>query len=110
MCGMGYSREPQGNFGNDRTRTRPNEENYEMKRVDKIPLVTAVEAEEGRETRPAKRTNWWDAILQAFIALLPLYFVGFCAAAYMRNGTLASSTRNIAILQLSKLVRLLETF
>lgn len=66
--------------------------------------VSTEEAEDGRETRPAKHINWGDAVIDTLIAVLPLYFVAFCVAAYVRDGTLANSFRNQAILQMAKFV------
>ncbi len=71
----------------------------------KGPVVSAEATHEGSETRPAGSTRWKEAILSTFIALLPLYFAGFAIAAFIRDGTLASSYRNVAILQMSKFVR-----
>lgn len=59
---------------------------------------------EERETRVANRIRWGDAIIGSIIATLPLYFVAFAIAGYVRTGTLASSLPNIAILQMSKFV------
>jgi hypothetical protein len=70
----------------------------------KRPIVSAEAAQEESETRPAGSTRWKEAILGTFIALLPLYFVGFTIAAFVRDGTLASSFKNVAILQMSKFV------
>jgi hypothetical protein len=70
----------------------------------KRPIVSTEAAHEDSETRPAGSTRWKEAILGICIALLPLYFVGFAIAAFVRNGTLASSIRNIAILQMSNFV------
>jgi hypothetical protein len=44
------------------------------------------------------------AFIDVLIALLPLYFVAFAVLARSRDGTLASSYRNYAILRLAKLV------
>lgn len=55
----------------------------------KRPIVFAEVAQEDNETRPAGSTRWKEAILGICIALLPLYFVGFAIAAFVRNGTLA---------------------
>ena len=72
----------------------------------KGPVVSSEAAHDdtSNETRPAGSTRWKEAILGIFIALLPLYFVGFAIAAFVRNGTLASSFRNVAILQMSNFV------
>lgn len=70
----------------------------------KIPIVSAEAAQDECETRTAGSTRWGEAILGVFIALLPLYFAGFAIAAFVRDGTLASSFRNVAILQMSKFV------
>ena len=70
----------------------------------KLPIVSAEAAQDESETRPAGSTRWGEAILGVFIALLPLYFAGFAVAAFIRDGTLASSFRNVAILQMSKFV------
>lgn len=70
----------------------------------KGPIVSAEAAQDESETRPAGSTRWGEAILGVFIALLPLYFAGFAIAAFVRDGTLASSFRNVAILQMSKFV------
>jgi len=70
----------------------------------KVPVVTTEATHDGSETRPAGSLRWAEAILGVFLALLPLYFVGFAIAAYVRDGTLASSFRNVAILQMSKFV------
>ena len=67
-------------------------------------VVTTAVYEESRETRPANRIHWGDAIVDVLVAVLPLYFVGFCVAVYLRDGTLANSYRNQAIFQMSKLV------
>jgi hypothetical protein len=70
----------------------------------KIPVVTTEAAHDGSETRPAGSLRWGEAIVGVFLALLPLYFAAFAIAAYVRNGTLANSFRNVAILQMSKFV------
>lgn len=70
----------------------------------KGPIVSAEATYDGSETRPAGSTRWGEAVLGIFIALLPLYFAGFAVAAFIRDGTLASSFRNVAILQMSKFV------
>lgn len=70
----------------------------------KGPVVSAEATHDGSETRPAGSTRWKEAILSTFIALLPLYFAGFAIAAFIRDGTLASSFRNVAVLQMSKFV------
>jgi hypothetical protein len=72
----------------------------------KGPIASAEAAHDGSETRPAGSRRWKEAILSTFVALLSLYFAGFAIAALVRNGTLASSFRNVAILQMSKFVRL----
>ena len=77
------------------------EQGVEQKR----PIVSADAVHDQNETRPAGSTRWGEAILGVFIALLPLYFVGFSIAACVRDGTLASSFRNVAIFQMSKFVR-----
>lgn len=78
------------------------EQGVELKR----PIISTEAAQDENETRPAGSTRWGEAILGVFIALLPLYFAGFAIAAFARNGTLASSFRNVAIFQMSKFVRL----
>lgn len=70
----------------------------------KVPVVSAEAAHDDSETRPAGSTRWGEAVLGIFIALLPLYFAGFAIAAFIRDGSLASSFRNVAILQMSKFV------
>ena len=71
---------------------------------DKRPIVSADAVHDQNETRPAGSTRWGEAILGVSIALLPLYFAGFAIEAFVRDGTLASSFRNVAILQMSKFV------
>lgn len=92
------------------TRQHANAQAYEEATAEqsleyKGPLVSAEAAHDGGETRPAGSTRWKEAILSTVIALLPLYFAAFAIAAFIRNGTLASSFRNVAILQMSKFVR-----
>jgi len=70
----------------------------------KRPIVSAEAAHDESETRPAGSTRWGEAVLGVSIALLPLHFAGFAIAAFIRDGTLASSFRNVAILQMSKFV------
>lgn len=76
----------------------------ELGREAKGPTVSSEAAHDESETRPAGSIRWGEAILDACIAILPLYFAGFAIAAFIRDGTLASSFRNIAILQMSKFV------
>jgi hypothetical protein len=70
----------------------------------KVPVVTTEAAHDRSETRPAGSLRWGEAILDVFLALLPLYFAAFAITAYARNGTLANSFRNVAILQMAKFV------
>ena len=72
--------------------------------LEKGPVVHSESATDEYETRPAGSTRWGEAILGILIALLPLYFAGFAIAAFIRDGTLASSYRNFVILQMSKFV------
>ncbi|GAB7326477.1 hypothetical protein MBLNU13_g10475t1 [Cladosporium sp. NU13] len=78
------------------------ETNMEQGTEHKRPVVSTEAVQNESETRLAGSTRWGDAILSVFIALLPLYFVGFAIAAFVRDGTLASSFRNVAIFQMSK--------
>lgn len=80
------------------------EATMEQGKEHKDPVVSAEAAHDDNETRPAGSTRWGEAVLGVFIALLPLYFAGFAIAAFVRDGTLASSFRNVAILQMSKFV------
>ena len=80
------------------------EANIEQGMEHKRPIVSTEAAQDESETRPAGSTRWGEAIIGVLIALLPLYFTGFAIAAFVRDGTLASSFRNVAILQMSKFV------
>jgi hypothetical protein len=81
-----------------------NESTTEHDPEHKSQIVSAETVNDDMETRAADSTRWGEAVLSAFIALLSLYLVAFAIAAYVRDGTLASSLRNISILQMSKFV------
>ena len=71
---------------------------------EKGPAVFSEAAHDDSETRPAGSLRWGEAIVDVCLAILPLYFAGFAIAAFVRDGTLAGSFRNVAILQMSKFV------
>lgn len=71
---------------------------------EKGPVVFTEAAHDDNETRPAGSLRWGEAIVDVCLAVLPLYFAGFAIAAFVRDGTLAGSFRNVAILQMSKFV------
>jgi hypothetical protein len=83
-----------------------NESTTEHDPKHKSQIVSAETVNDDMETRAAGSTRWGEAVLSAFIAFLSLYLVAFARtiAAYVRDKTLASSLRNIAILQMSKFV------
>jgi hypothetical protein len=83
------------------------EQRYDLPNEKKTALVSAAEDDssaEAPELRPAHKTLYMAAFIDVLIALLPLYFVAFAILARSRDGTLASSYRNYAILRLAKLV------
>ena len=77
--------------------------------VKKEPTVISEETEEERETMTAHRRNIGAAVIDVFIAILPLYFVIFAALCYIRDGTLASSFRNQALFKMAAFVGLPRT-
>lgn len=102
---MAAQQDPQVNITQARERREQDDIDAEKGMTAKLTsVVNTNEAEDELETRPAKRLNWGDAVLDLFIAILPLYFVVFCILAYVRDGTLMNSLRNQAILQMAKFV------
>ncbi|KXT09097.1 hypothetical protein AC579_5302 [Pseudocercospora musae] len=100
---MATNQESQVYITDAKERREQDEINAEKGMSTKVTsTVSTEEAEDDRETRPAKHINWSDAMIDTLIAILPLYFVAFCVAAYIRDGTLANSFRNQAILQMAK--------
>ena len=65
---------------------------------------------ENPELRPGHKIHVGAAVIDVLISLLPLYFVVFAILAYSRDGTLASSFRNMAILRMAKFVRQIFLF
>lgn len=83
------------------------EQRHDLPNEKKTALVSAAEDDgfaAAPEPRPAHKTLYMAAFIDVLIALLPLYFVAFAVLARSRDGTLASSYRNYAILRLAKLV------
>jgi hypothetical protein len=83
------------------------EQRHDLPNEKKTAFVSAAEDDSSAaapEPRPAHKTLYMAAFIDVLIALLPLYFVAFAVLARSRDGTLASSYRNYAILRLAKLV------
>lgn len=91
---------------NDHQRSPSDEIYMEKGMAGKEAIVTAEEAEDDQETRPAHRIHYGAAIFDVVLAILPLYFVVFAVLGYIRNNTLASSFRNQALFKMAALVRL----
>lgn len=90
---------------NDHQRSPSDESYVEKGMASKVAIVTAEEAEDDQETRPAHRIHYGAAIFDVVLAILPLYFVVFAVLGFLRNDTLASSFRNQALFRMAALVR-----
>jgi hypothetical protein len=73
-----------------------------------IPKVVVSEAaeetSESRDTLPGNRFSWGAVAFDIIVAILPLYFIAFAIAAYLRDGKLASSWRNQALFKMAGFV------
>lgn len=69
-------------------------------------VVTEVQTStvEDPELRPGNKIHYATAAIDILIALLPLYFVVFAILASLRDNTLASSFRNMAIFKMAAFV------
>jgi len=72
--------------------------------ANKEAIVSSEEVGGERETQSAHRRHIGAAVLDVFIAILPLYFIVFAALCYARDGTLASSFRNRALFEMAALL------
>lgn len=73
-----------------------------MKPQEKAPVVREYAVQEERETKPAKRFNAGEMIVDILIAITPLYFIAFAILGYLRNGTPANTFEDIALMRMAK--------
>ncbi|KAK6439819.1 hypothetical protein LTR95_003959 [Oleoguttula sp. CCFEE 5521] len=64
-------------------------------------IVAETSSEDERETLSANRVSYGGVIVDILIAILPLYFVAFAIVGRVRHDTLASSFRNVALVQMA---------